>query len=392
MNIFFLPIVAVIVTTTIATYFDIKKGIIPNKIPISLLLFGIAINSIFSLLYNDSSYIFTSIILTIFTFILTYILWKFKIWAGGDVKLLTAIASAIPTQPNLIDFQFFNIYFPKIAIYPFPLTVIFNSILISFPFLILFLVLTNYKISNSKKNNYKIDFKQNFPSFKRIIKFFKYILMKFNSKKRVIFKKIAYSLIFSTVFIIITGIYENSYYSIYILFFGVIFSLISSFLFKSWIKTFKNFVKNISSEKIPIFSLDEGMIIDKTYFKVDKFYSSIFEELINNLDTDESNLSIKKIANEKSENEQIQYFLNSSTAAGLTIYDISFLKKLFKMKFIPENIQIKIGIPFAPSIAIGLIIAIFIGDLCLLLIDILNNILIYSALVNNFLNLIIHIV
>ena len=377
MNIFFLLILAVIITTTIATYFDIKKGIIPNEITISLLLFGIAINSIFSILYNNSSYIFTSIILTIFIFILTYILWKFKIWAGGDVKLFTAIAATIPTQVNLINFQFFNVYFPKIAIYPFPLNVIFNSILISFPVLILFLLLNNYKIFNSKKNSYKIDFKQIFPDFKRIMKFFDNLLIEINSKKRTIFKKTAYSLIFSTVFIIITGIYKNSYYSIYILLFGVIFSLISSFLFKSGIKNFKNFIKKISSEKIAIFSLDEGMIVDKTYFNVDKAYSNIFEELINNIDTNQSNLCIKKASNEKSENGQIKYFLNSSTAAGLTIQDISLLKKLFKMKFIHENIQVKIGVPFAPSIAIGFIIAIFIGDLCVLIVNILNNILNY---------------
>jgi len=198
--------------------------------------------------------------------------------------------------------------------------------------------------------------------------------MKINDKKRIILKKAVYSLIFSVVFIIITGIYKSSYYSMYILFFGLISSLISPFLFKSGIKYFKNFVKEISSKEVAIFSLDEGMIVDKTYFNVGKSYSNAFEELANKLDTNESNLYIKKIANGK--NEQVQYFLNSTSSAGLTIYDISFLKKLFKMKLIHEKIQIKMGIPFAPSIAIGLIIAIFIGDLCILFIDILNNLLI----------------
>ncbi|WP_225370299.1 prepilin peptidase [Methanobrevibacter arboriphilus] len=82
--------------------------------------------------------IINSIVLSIITFVLCYILWKIRLWGGGDVKLITAISSVLPIQPFLINHQtLFSIYkvdFPVIAIYPFPLTIIFNSILISFPF------------------------------------------------------------------------------------------------------------------------------------------------------------------------------------------------------------------------------------------------------------------
>lgn len=365
MSIFIFSLAITIIITAIAAYFDTKKGIIPNKLTISLLLFGIGINTIFSVIYNNNSYIFNSVILTLFIFLLTYILWKFKVWAGGDVKLFTAIASSISNSPNLFEFQLFGFYFPKIAIYPFPLTVIFNSILISFPFLILFLLLKNYKIDKEKIVKYKGK-----------INFFN-IFKQFNSKKRIILKNSLYSMIFSILFIIFTGIYKNIYNLIYLLSFGVILSLIASFLFKPMIKNFKIFVKNSSSKRIAIFKLNEGMIIDKTYFTIDTTYSNNFDELLNTININESNLDIKKIATKKGENKQTQYFLNSSTAAGLTIYDISFIKSLFKMKIIDKNIQIKIGIPFAPSIAIGLIIAIFIGDLSVLIINILNNFLNY---------------
>lgn len=382
MNIYIFSIAIIIIVTIIAAYFDIKKGIIPNKLTISLFLFGIAINSIFSILYNNNSYIFNSITLTVFTFLLTYTLWKFKIWAGGDVKLFTAIASSISNSPKILEFKFFNLYLPKIAIYPFPLTVIFNSILISFPFLVVFLLIKKYNVDfkeknfNLKKSNNKIDFKQKICYLKRFISSFT-ILNQIYSKKRIIFKKILYSLIFSSLFIIFTGIYKNSYHSIYILSFGAIFSLTSSSLFKLGIKKFKKFLKSISYKKVSIYNLNEGMIVDKTYFNIVKSYSSHFDGLINDIDNNDSNLKIKKISTKKDEKELTKYLLNSSTAAGLSDCDILFLKKLFKMNFINENIQIKIGIPFAPSIAIGLIIAIFIGDLCVLFANILNNILNY---------------
>jgi preflagellin peptidase FlaK len=370
MNIFILPIAITLITVAIASYFDLKQGIIPNKLTFSLLIFGIAINSLFSILYNNSSYVFNSIILVIFTFIITYILWKIKLWAGGDVKLLTAIASCIPIQPNLLEFQFLNFQFPLTALYPFPLTMIFNSILISFPFLIIFSLLSSYK-------NY---FKKNIPKYKKIMNFYN-IINKIKENKKLIFKKIIISLIFSSFFIIATGLYANFYFSLYFLSFSIILSLITSFLFKSLIKNFRNFVKNSYSKEIVIFNLNEGMIIDNMSVVIDKTFNKTFNNLIEDFNSNEFNINIKKVNNEKSSEKKLNYILNSSTVAGLTLHDISFIKKLFNMELIHEKIPIKIGIPFAPSIAIGLIVAIFIGDLCSLLINISNNLFNYLNLI-----------
>jgi preflagellin peptidase FlaK len=144
-------------------------------------------------------------------------------------------------------------------------------------------------------------------------------------------------------------------------------------------------VKNGSTRKIAIFNLNEGMIIHNIDIIVDKKFYKIFNKCIDEFDFDsnKSNITIKKNKkikkgdNEKSSENQLKYNLSSSTVAGLSAYDISFIKKLFKLKFINETIKTKIGIPFAPSIAIGLIIAIFIGDLSILLFDVLNNLLNY---------------
>ena len=62
-------------------------------------------------------------------------------------------------------------------------------------------------------------------------------------------------------------------------------------------------------------------------------------------------------------------------AAGLTDDDIDLLKGLSKENKIDSKIKIKRGVPFAPSILIGLLISLFIGDLAVILQKILYVIL-----------------
>jgi preflagellin peptidase FlaK len=78
-------------------------------------------------------------------------LWKLNMWGGGDVKLFTAIATVIPSGLNI---GFLNI-FPQLSIYPFAFSVVINSILISFPFLVIFLC---YLIIKNEVFMGKIDF------------------------------------------------------------------------------------------------------------------------------------------------------------------------------------------------------------------------------------------
>lgn len=68
-------------------------------------------------------------------------LWRLKIWGGGDVKLLTGIATVIPFCINI---PFLNIS-PELSIYPFSFSVILNAILICFPFLIIMTFYLNRK-------------------------------------------------------------------------------------------------------------------------------------------------------------------------------------------------------------------------------------------------------
>lgn len=148
--IFLVQIIVTSLFCCLAAIFDVKTGIISNKLNFSLLIFGLISNLFLSVLSTNIKYILCSIISMFVTYIVTLLFWKLKIWGGGDVKLLTAIATVIPFGINV---NFLNIY-PQLSVYLFSFTVIINSILVAFPFLLIFtgyLVLKN-TIFNSNKD------------------------------------------------------------------------------------------------------------------------------------------------------------------------------------------------------------------------------------------------
>jgi preflagellin peptidase FlaK len=67
--------------------------------------------------------------------------------------------------------------------------------------------------------------------------------------------------------------------------------------------------------------------------------------------------------------------LVSSMAAGLTEKDIDLLKELKNKNKLVDVFRIKKGVPFAPSILIGLLISLFIGDIAFILEKILIGIM-----------------
>ena len=67
--------------------------------------------------------------------------------------------------------------------------------------------------------------------------------------------------------------------------------------------------------------------------------------------------------------------LVSSMAAGLTEKDIDLLKELKNKNKLVDVFRIKKGIPFAPSILIGLLVSLFIGDIAFILEKILIGIM-----------------
>ena len=141
--IFLFQITVTVLFCILATIFDVRKGIVPDWLTHGLLIFGLVSNVVSALLASDIKFILASIISVCITYGITYLMWQLNIWGGGDVKLFTGIASVIPFSFNI---DFLNI-FPMLSVYPFSFSVVINSILVSFPFLVAFVF---YLIS---KNN-----------------------------------------------------------------------------------------------------------------------------------------------------------------------------------------------------------------------------------------------
>lgn len=147
--IFLIQIIITMLFCILAVIFDVKKGFVPNSLTDNLLIFGFISNVALAIFTSNIKYILASIISVVITFAVTYLMWQLNIWGGGDVKLFTGIASVIPFGFNL---EFLNI-FPELSIYPFSFSVVINSILVSFPFLVIFVTHLIFKNKIFKSNS-----------------------------------------------------------------------------------------------------------------------------------------------------------------------------------------------------------------------------------------------
>ena len=130
-TIFLIQITITILFSIMAAIYDVRENIVPDVLTYCLAFFGLFSNLVLSIISNNIKFILASIISMIITYTITYIL---NMWGGGDVKLFTAIATVIPSGLNI---NFLNIY-PELSIYPFSFSVVINSVLVSFPFLVIF--------------------------------------------------------------------------------------------------------------------------------------------------------------------------------------------------------------------------------------------------------------
>ena len=276
-TIFLIQIIITILFSILAAIYDIKSNVVPDKLTYSLLVFGLISNLILSIISSNVKFILASFISMVVTNFITYMLWKLKMWGGGDVKLFTAIATVIPFGLNI---NFLNI-FPQLSVYPFAFSVVANSILVSFPFLLVFLI---YLIS--KNETFK-----NHPTF----------------------------------LIILLNI-EN----------------------------LKDLIHSTLNRTIPVKDLHEGNIVNNYYFNDEHII-----ELINEID---GNLEIY----ENSEEDGFKYYFKSLSAGGITEKDTTLIKVMSAQGFIGDAISVKISYPFTPAIFLGLLIAVFYGDIMML--------------------------
>ena len=106
---------------------------------------------------------------------------------------------------------------------------------------------------------------------------------------------------------------------------------------------------------INITDIKEGMMINNFYFDND-YVKYLIES---NRDT---NLKVFK-----SDDDNSKYYFKTLTAGGITKKDMYLLKIMNAQEIISNQISIKLGFPFVPAIFVGLIVAIFYGDLSMII-------------------------
>ena len=144
----------------IANYYDLKFGIIPNKLSLILLAYGLAFNILLSSLLNTPYLLIFSMVLTAFVTLISFILGYIGFWGGGDFKLFVGLSLSL----SFLDLNFLNLinidylgflsYLPifnQFIFYPKVFSILLNGILVAFISLSLVLI---YDMAKNEKLKY----------------------------------------------------------------------------------------------------------------------------------------------------------------------------------------------------------------------------------------------
>jgi len=387
-NIPLITIVIAVVACIYASYSDLKEGIIRNKLTFPLIAIGIILNAVYVFTSTADIYLFIiCLIVTAVVFALGYLFWKMGAWAGGDVKLFTGLAAlipfyALPSYPSIVSYQIMGQQFPLLATYPFPFTVIINSILAILPFLLIFVFYIAVKNKPHLIGELLSPIKEYKKNFVLTLVVTSAVTITYTLTKELNFQIILLSLILIYLLSIIISKIPNTVKAVLISIVTV-YALITHLqitltgiilLFISFIvlEIIKKLLTSVSKEALQddykIKELKEGMIPAYSVYKKDddvyvdnkSFYSRLKEAF--------------KTGDISLINPPRGELIVSSMAAGLTEEDINLLEELRSKDKIVDKFRIKRGIPFAPSILIGLLISLFIGDLAFIIEKILIGI------------------
>ncbi len=364
-----------IVACVYASYSDLKEGIIPNKLTFPLIGIGIILNSVYAFIINDIWHLVMCLVITGVIFGLGYVFWKMGAWAGGDVKLFTALAALLPFSPLLVSYNIFSMDFPVEASYPFPLTLIINSILSVFPFIMIYLV---YIVMKKKKHlrgellTPLKEYKQNL--LRSLVITSSITITMFITQELHLQIIIVYMIMIILLTMVISKLPEKVkavlvsliiFISLFQDFYITLYGIIVLFIFITIFGIIKKLLFSVNKEALQdeylLEELQEGMIPAYNLYQRDDEIYVDDKSLVNKIKEAVKTKNIDIITTPPGKN------LITNLAAGLTLDEIELLKKLHDEGKISDKFRVKRGVPFAPSILIGLVISLFIGDLFVIL-------------------------
>lgn len=137
----------------IADYYDLKFGIIPNKLSLILFVYALLFDLMLSICFKNPSIFMFSITLTALIIVISFFLWHIGFWGGGDFKLFIGLSLALSfLDLNHINLNYFsNLNLPvlnQLILYPKVISILLNGILMA---LSLIFVSVIYKAKRDKK-------------------------------------------------------------------------------------------------------------------------------------------------------------------------------------------------------------------------------------------------
>ncbi len=356
----------------IATFTDISTGLIPNWLTFSTICIGILLTTIYYIEIGHINIYYYVFIVVIFLF--SYVIWLLGLWAGGDVKLFTAISTLlIPEYLSVIpsysvSFMVLPIMFREFSIPT--LTLIFNSLICALPILIIYVLYIIFKEKVFLIDKFKSCFCFNDGFFYLNTLLIGYGILSYFDVYNM-FVKLLFSLILVTVVSKIT-----KQHTIYTIITTVILLLVSletrnfgSYIFEILLIQIiillrnimrKNLISEVFSDEIDTSSLEEGMVLSKSLCIDEYEYKFI------------SNSAFFK-NNVVDTCEDSKILINASIS-GLTSNDIDLLKNLRGNDLI-NNIPIKKSMAFGPFILVGLIVTLFVGNSYELIVTLMGMVL-----------------
>ncbi|HEX3014193.1 MAG TPA: A24 family peptidase C-terminal domain-containing protein [Methanobacterium sp.] len=336
-----------------ASYTDLKSGIIQNKLTFSLIGLGIVLNAVYAFMINDMWFIIIGVLFTAVIFALGYIFWKLGAWAGGDVKLFTALAALLPFYPLVLNYNIFGVAFPIVSFYGFPLTLIINSLLSILPFLLIYVLFIAIKRKPYLVDELLTPVKEYKKNIVLSLVTTSAITLTYIILPYIPYKTIIILLVLICVLSLIISRLPNKIKMVVVSVFTVfalythmqltLIGIVSIFLAVTFIGFIKTILMSVNKKALQdnyeISDLKEGMIPvysmyqrnDEVYVDDKGFFEKIKESLKNG---DPAGITAPK-----------GKLLISSMAAGLTEDNITLLKKLSEENKIDSKIKIKRGVP-----------------------------------------------
>jgi len=362
--IYYSAIVVSLLGLLAATYTDLKARIVPNKLNYGLAITGLLIFAIQSILVSDPTPLIYSIFGLIYGFVFGWILWKIGVFAGGDVKLFMGLGALNPLTPALIKAGLLST-----AIIPlFPISLFLYSLIAFLPYGLFVICI---KLMQNKKTQ-KIIFEEMKPK----------IILAIHSS---LFAAAIYTILstyqintwITILALIIWGFFgANKKYvtllsiivaiiiNLTLLLQGTITAMLVSVILYTIIKLLFS-TRKLLSKEIEVKKLQEGMIPAKTLIwkgkNIVEAEGFSLKQIIKYI-KQQNTVALNEVINPKNE------IISARKARGLTIEELKEVKKLAAKGLIPKKMLIKDSMPFVPTMLLGYILCLVLGDFALLII------------------------